>query len=571
MKVVLQIFFGAKGTRPTLVLLCLLLAGVAEGIGLSSLLPVVTELGGGMQEESSPFNLVVKDTLSQIGIEPSVTNLLILIVGGLSLKAILSFVAMSYVGYAVAQVATGMRAQLINNLLRVRWSYFTDQRVGRIANAISNDATRSGLAYMVAARFVAVCFQAVIYVIVAVSISPFLAAVALGVGTGMVGVLNIFTRISQRAGWKQTDRTSELVTYVSDALNNIKPLKTMERQAAFSALFSRKITTLKKALRRQVIAQKAMIHGRELILCNAVGIGVYIALTWKIPIPELLVMGILFHNLVGIIGRAQSHLQKSVEMESAYLRLNELVREARDAREINPGTATPRLETGCRFENVVFAHDETTIIRDVSFDIPVGGITVLQGPSGAGKTTLIDLLTGLYMPKQGRILIDGTPIQDVDLRQWRRMIGYVPQELALFHDTIMLNVALGDESLTEQDVRDALVQAGAWEFISSLPEGLESTVGERGLRLSGGQRQRIALARALITRPKLLILDEVTSALDPDSELEICRNIQTLSNDYTIIAITHRPAWTDIATNLYKVDHGKVTMIEKPHSISEAV
>src|SRR5690606_22915813 len=202
-------------------------------------------------------------------------------------------------------------------------------------------------------------------------------------------------------------------------------------------------------------------------------------------------------------------------------------------------------------------------VRDVNLEIPAGEITVLQGPSGAGKTTIIDLLVGLYRPDSGRILVDGVPLSELDLTQWRRMIGYVPQELSLFHDSVLENVTLGDEHLTEADARAALREAGALEFVDSLPEGIHTTVGEHGARLSGGQRQRIALARALVVLPRLLIVDDVTSALEPDTEREICRNIAGLSNRYTIVAITHRPIWAQVAHRLYRVEAG-IVKLEAP-------
>ena len=173
-------------------------------------------------------------------------------------------------------------------------------------------------------------------------------------------------------------------------------------------------------------------------------------LAWKVPAPELVVMTILFVKLVGVIGKAQLRLQRAAELESAYTRFRGMVDEATEREEINAGTATPILTKGCRFENVAFSHGDATGLRGVTFDIPVGGITVLRGASGAGKTTLIDLLTGLHMPQSGEILIDGIPIRDVDLTHWRGLIGYVPQDLSLFNESILHNVTLGDESLTER-------------------------------------------------------------------------------------------------------------------------
>jgi ATP-binding cassette subfamily C protein len=144
------------------------------------------------------------------------------------------------------------------------------------------------------------------------------------------------------------------------------------------------------------------------------------------------------------------------------------------------------------------------------------------------------------------------------------MVGYVPQELLLYHDTILTNVALGEPSFTRQDVEAALRQAGAWEFVSQLPEGIDHVVGERGALLSGGQRQRIAMARALVHKPKLLILDEATSALDPSTEALIVRNVCDLAHatQLTVLAITHQPAWVAAADKVIRIQDGAVNEVE---------
>ena len=183
---------------------------------------------------------------------------------------------------------------------------------------------------------------------------------------------------------------------------------------------------------------------------------------------------------------------------------------------------------------------------------------MLTGPSGAGKTTIADIILGLYRPDRGRVLLDGWPLDEIDVHGWRRLVGYVPQELALFHDTIFANVALGDRKIGEADVRQALELAGAWTFVAGLPDGVMTLVGERGTKLSGGQRQRIALARALVSKPRLLILDEVTSALDPDTEWQIVQGIRELADAMAVLAITHRPAFLEVADRLYRVADGRV-------------
>jgi ATP-binding cassette subfamily C protein len=316
---------------------------------------------------------------------------------------------------------------------------------------------------------------------------------------------------------------------------------------------------LRKALIKREVARQGLLQGSELLLLVTMGIGVYLAVVFaKSSLAELAVLAVIFFQVVATITKLQKFLQQAAENESSYVRTQDLIRKIAENRETYTGTLPPVLTKECRFEGVSFAYGKTPIIKNVSMTIPANAITVLQGPSGAGKTTLIDLLIGLHTPDKGRITLDGVPLKEIDLKQWRRSIGYVPQELSLLHTTIRDNLVLRYPGISDEDVLAALDQAGARDFILDLPQGLDTEVGVMGGKLSGGQRQRIALARALVTRPKLLILDEVTSALDPETERAICENITALSGQYTTVAITHRPIWAEIASQLYKVERGSI-------------
>ncbi|HHK74450.1 MAG TPA: ABC transporter ATP-binding protein [Rhizobiales bacterium] len=553
---VLKIFFQARGTRPVIVLACLLLAGFAEAIGLMTFLPLLSELTGG-GHKASPLSRFVSKFLETIGLTPDVGTLLIVIVIAISIKALLSFAALSYVGYATASVAAGLRLRLLTHLLNSRWRYFTELPTGKIANVISNDATRAGSAYMFAGWFLALLLQTCVYIIVAFMISWRLAAAGLLIGGIIAFLLNFLVRVSRKAGLKQTNRTSEITTLLSDTLNNIKPLKAMNRQSLFSALFDAKIHHLKKSVFVQALSKQGLKYGGEIFLVVTVAIGIYLASSlWKIPVPELLITGLIFVQVISLVRKAQKYLQETVQLESAYWAVHNMIEQIRANREVRTGNKLPSLDIGCSFENVTFSYHEKNILNAISLDIPAHRITVLQGRSGSGKTTIADLVIGLFVPDSGQILIDGTPLSEIDMDKWRQRIGYVPQEPTLFHDTIRANITLGDETITEAMIWDVLEQAGMKDIVLAMPDGLETSVGERGTRISGGQKQRIALARALITRPDLLILDEVTSALDEPTERDICRNISKLTPGYTILAITHRPAWAEIAHRLYKIENG---------------
>ena len=553
-----RIFFGTNDTRPFLVLICLLLAGLAEAVGLMTFLPILTQLAGNGKGDPSPLNAFVINAISSTGLTPTIGVMLTLIVTVIVIKSVLSFAALSYVGYAMANVAAGLRKQLLADLMRAKWLYFTDQPMGRIANIVSNDATRAASAYLFAGQFIAIVLQVAVYVIVAFIISWKLAALGTLVGGLIALALNVLVIMTKRAGMKQTDRTSDIVTLLSDTLSNIKVLKATNRQGFFSHHFGNRIQRLKKSVRKQAISKQGLRYGEEIFVVTAVAVGVYAAaIIWKIPLAELLVTGLIFVQVVLLIGKAQKRMQNAAEVESAYWAVHNMIADVQAHVEADEGTKKPAMKNECRFEQVSFSHAGKSVLEQADLTIPAGKITVIHGPSGSGKTTIADLLIGLYRPDQGRIMIDGTPLNEVNKAWWRSRIGYVPQEPTLLHDTIRSNITLGDQKLGDVEVNRALEQAGLMKMISQLPDGLDTIVGERGSKLSGGQKQRIALARALVTRPKLLILDEVTSALDEPTEAEICDNIRNLPEDYTIFAITHRPAWTRIADRLYEIRDGK--------------
>ncbi len=540
----------------------LLLANLVEGFGLASLLPALTLLMNDSGGQSTLVHQLVYGAMGAIGLQPSLEALLLAVVIGVVGKAALVVLAMVRVGYAVAEVATNLRTTVVQSLLEVKWSYFTRQPVGRFANAMSQDATRAGRAYMLATMCVASLLETAVSVILALLISWRLALVGIGIGVVILFILGPLVRIAKKAGRRQQASTQAFVTLLSDTLIGIKPLKSMARQAHFLQLLEQRAQSLRRALRRQAVAENLMNELREPIFVLFAVAGIYVAQAHlSMPTPELIVTALLLYRTVAALGRVQRQLQSAVILEASHRAVHQMIAEAQAERELFVGRRTPTLNRGLALEGVSFGFGERLVLDDVSMTVPADRLTVLMGPSGVGKTTIVDLLLGLYAPHRGRIVIDGVPLPELDLLAWRGMIGYVPQELILLHDTVFANLALGDPGITTAQAIDALQTAGAWPFVASLPEGLMTTVGERGLQLSGGQRQRIALARALLFRPKLLILDEVTSALDPATEAEICANVRALDGSFTILAITHRPAWVEVADRLYEVAPDGVRLV----------
>ena len=561
--IVLKIYFGARGTRPWLVLGCLVLASVSEGIGVAALLPLFSVvIEGAADSEASAINTIILGAFDIVGLEPDFLPLLVLLTAGLMLKAVMTYFAMRFVGFTVSEVATDLRTELVAQILAARWGFFVKQPAGRIANAISNEAHRAAQAYQLTANFLAGVVQTAVYLGIALLLSWQLTLAALAFGAVVVLCLGFLIGIARRAGKKQTDRVRDIVTYLNDVLNNIKPLKAMARQPAFQSYLDGRIAKLRKSLRTQVTSQEALKSSQDVLIALATGIGIYLAFVVSgIALTKLVVMYLVVVKVVKNIARLQQRYQKVAATEAPYLSVKGLIEEARRAAEPLHAGVTPTFENGCRFEAVSFAFGEKTVLERADMMLPARSFTVLTGLSGAGKSTLTDLLLGLRAPVSGRILIDGVPLEELDWTKWRRMIGYVPQDLQLIHDTIRTNVSLGDPQIDLREVEAALRTAEAWEFVSALPDGVESHVGERGAQLSGGQRQRIMLARALAMRPKLLILDEVSSALDVETERDVCATLSRLTDRIAILAITHRPAFLEMADQVYHLEDGRIRRV----------
>jgi len=219
-----------------------------------------------------------------------------------------------------------------------------------------------------------------------------------------------------------------------------------------------------------------------------------------------------------------------------------------------------RLKRGIEFKDVHFRHasQERETLAGVSLFIPCGETVAIVGTSGAGKSTLLDLLVRFYDPTAGSIRVDDCDLRDLDLVSWRRSIGLVSQDTFLFHDTVENNIRYGELRATTEDVINAALQAHAHRFISDLPGGYSTVVGDRGNMLSGGQRQRIALARAILRRPQLLILDEATNELDSESEEYIQQSIQKIRKTCTVVLVAHRLSTVEQAGRIYVIEHGMI-------------
>jgi ATP-binding cassette subfamily C protein len=278
-----------------------------------------------------------------------------------------------------------------------------------------------------------------------------------------------------------------------------------------------------------------------------------------VDLAQVAIVGLLMSRIlvqVGLLQKGQHTIDSTASVAS---RIVETLADYRRNAEFSFGGREVSLRHGLRFEGVSLGYDDKSVLRGIDLTIPAGTLCAIVGMSGGGKTTLVDGILGLLSPTTGRILVDGVDLTEANILAWRSRVGYVPQELVLFNDTVMANIVLSRTGIDEEQVRRALASAEALKFVDALPQGMHTPIGERGTALSGGQRQRLALARALVHEPDLLILDEATTALDPDTEAEICETLRHLSGSRTIIAVSHQPRVAQVADMIVQVSEAGVS------------
>lgn len=548
--------------RTAYVLIALLAAGIAEGLSLTALLPLLTIAVG--DTGNSDIGQRIVQVLQNMGIEPTIEAMLLIIVGGMILKSLILLIAHRQVGYTVAHVATSLRLEFIGALLTSRWQYYLRQPMGSLTNSVATEANRAADGFEHAAVVLALSVQVLVYGTVAMFISWEATLISFLIGIVMLRALHQLIRITRRAGAKQTHLLRELLTYLSDILGSVKSLKAMARDNVADAILRDQTKQLEKATRREVMSREALTALQEPIHATLMAVGLYLAvIIWGLSMSSVMVTAFLLIRILNLLNKIQRRYQHLIAQESAYWALRTAIDAARAAAERTAGTRQPTLQKGISLRHIYFDYGVKSIFQDLNLEIPVRSFTTVSGTSGAGKSTLLDLLCALADPKSGEILIDGVSLREIDPRDWRHMIGYVSQETVLLHDTIISNILVGAPTLDYADAERALRQAGAWDFVNALPDGLQTIVGERGGLLSGGQRQRIAIARALAHQPLFLLLDEPTSALDPESERIVCETLQRLARSLTIVAVSHQPALINAADHIFTLSKGKAERVHR--------
>jgi ATP-binding cassette subfamily C protein len=563
------IIFQQYPWQTVAMLTALMLSGIAEGIGISAMLPLLAIALGGIKGSSgatakqvTPAEKMIQDIFDSIGLTPTLELLLILIFAAMLLKCGLVWFANKRVGYTVAHLTTKLRLQVLRAFILARWEFHLNQPIGKLAAAMGGETAKTARAYAAGVAIIVVVIHTLIYVGVALMVSWEATLIAVAVGTFFWYPLNRFVKKARRAGRRQTKLSKSMSAEFVDGIQSIKPLKAMAREDRAETILVAKTKKIRKALQKEIVSKESLSAFQEGIKVTFMLVGVYVTIViWGMAPTTVMILIVLLGRIMGKLSKIQKQYQQMGILESGYWSMMETFENAQKMREQRLGDRKPELKQAIRLEQVTFTYSQIAILSDVSLIFPAGEVSAIVGASGTGKTTIVDLVIGLLRPQEGEVLIDDLPLKQVDLEQWRHMIGYVPQESLLLQDSIFMNVTLGDPDIAEREVEEALQKAGIWEFVQTRPKGLHSSVGQRGLMLSGGQRQRIAIARALVRKPKLLVLDEATTALDPENEAAICQTLRKLRGEITILAISHQPAVLEVADRGYRVKDGTVTPV----------
>lgn len=546
--------------RTTLMVALLGFGGLLEGVSVVTLVPLLQVASGQSGGATSGIEAVVEHVFVSVGLQPTVPVLMGVIVVGITLKAIVLWLAMRQVGFTEASVTLDLRLELVRSLLRARWGYFGAQSVGGFGNTISSEAIRSASAYREACLVLAGLIQAAVYLGVAALIAWQVSIAAIVTGGLLVWALRRFMSMGRSAGEEQTRLTKSLAARLVEALQGIKPMKAMAREEFFWPLLQEEAEGLNQAHRRTIVANQAVSLFQEPAVTLVLGVGLVGLLTVSHrSFSAILALAFVFYRLMANVKTIQVHYQSMITNESAFWSLRGQIDEAREAEETHPGSKPiDGLREAIELRSVEFAYGDLKVLEDFHARLEAGSITALLGPSGSGKTTILELICGLRRPDGGEIYIDGVALEDLDLEAWRRLIGYVPQEVFLFHDTVRRNLTLGDESIPDARVVAALEDAGAWDFISRNAEGIDAVIAPQASNLSGGQRQRLAIARALVKDPALLVLDEATTGLDRATEAGIMSTLSQLRGRVTILGVSHQPAFRDIADQTLELEDGEI-------------
>lgn len=468
---------------------------------------------------------------------------------------------MSYIGQ---RVIIDIREAMFKHLQRLDQAYYDRRKTGVIMSNLTNDV--AALQSAIVDNLVSFITEGVTLIGSLVSMLYLdwkLTLVTLVIVPVVLGIINIFGKRLRIAGHDVQGRIADITSLLQETISGARVVRSFAREGYEVQRFERENQRNFRAVMRATKLTSLLSPLVEFSAAIAVTVilwyGGYSVVTGAITAGSLiafLIYAINLSNPVKRLSQVYGNIQKAM---AAGDRVFAILDTKPEVVEKTDAIVLPEVDGRVRFDHVSFSYDgEKKALDDFSLDVPAGRVVAIVGPSGAGKTTIANLLPRFYDATEGAITVDGIDVRDVTFQSLREQIGVVPQETMLFNATIKDNILYGRLDGTDEEVYAAAKAANALEFIERLPEGMDTLVGERGSSLSGGQRQRIAIARAILKNPKILILDEATSALDTESEKLVQEALERLMQGRTAFVIAHRLSTIKNADQIVVLREGKL-------------
>ncbi len=465
--------------------------------------------------------------------------------------------------------------EIMNKYIRSDYSYLISQKQGTLINNLIIETESSAQLMKSLIEFISkivLClFLYGLMLMSSLKITLFITLIALLI---FFILRNITFRYSLNVGKKRVALSQQITTSAAENISGVRQIKTFSVEEQKLQLFSKLLKEfLSILLKFRILHSLPKPFAESIVVTGIVGGLVYLKYLTQIPIVQMLPLIALFvvisQRLFPNASQLFSDRMTILNLVPSLKLTNDLYQKTIEQEDIEKGIEIKHLKENIIFDNVQFDYNKSVkLFEGINLAIPKGKITAIIGSSGEGKSTIVDLLFGLFKPKKGKIIINDKDLQDLKLKSWRQLTGYVSQDVFLFNSTIRENILIGKPDATEQEIRAAAIQANADDFIKILPEGYDTIIGDRGLKLSGGQRQRIAIARVLVRDPELIIFDEATSAVDSETEQMIQKCIIDLSKTKTIIIISHRESTIQNADIVYTLENGVITQYNDNNSKS---
>jgi len=537
------------------------IVSILEGLNIGLLVPLLETLDSSSSSNSHWMSRVTEDVLGVVGLAYNLESIL------LSLGVVV--IAVGLLKYVRLKMATRMRADFMfwlrsrtmENLLKTDIAYFHRKKLGDIVDTLNMQAERGGATIFAMNEAFALFWLVLAYAVAAFIISPMLTAVSFCMVVLVTLAIQSRIRRSSRIGSTLVQRNHDLQTSTMESLSGIRTIKYFMLERVRGKHFDEAADGVSQTHFIQDLNRTESVLIQEISLFALVGGIVYLGVV-VLSLEQALIFAILFilYRMAPRITTINMFRQSIAANMPAITDIKAIMDETATPSVVDGTKPFATLSDGIELKQVRFYYDEENpVLEDVGFTIEKGKITALIGISGAGKSTLVELLLRFQDPSGGSILVDGVNLRDLTLESWRKAIGVVDQDIFLFNDTIYNNIALGLLNSTEDQVVEAATGTFADGFIRQLPHGYDTLVGERGWNLSGGQRQRIALARAILRKPQILVLDEATSSLDSESEQLIQQYITDIRGKSTILIVAHRMSTIQSADKIVVLEKGRIT------------